>query len=104
MGHKTLKYFMSFAGFAKVPAPYLAEATDIAAASGTSTMIHCEDSVIIDRSLQRLVERGEVDFKYCPRSRPKEAEVAAPLRGGRFRGKCQCSDLYRPSLLQGRAR
>jgi dihydropyrimidinase len=83
MGHRTLKYFMSFAGFAENPAPYL-EATDLAAANGMLTMIHCEDSVIIDRSLQRLVERGEVDFKYYPQSRPVEAEVAATARAVAF--------------------
>jgi dihydropyrimidinase len=83
MGHRTLKYFMSFAGFAENPAPYL-EATDMAAANGMLTMIHCEDSVIIDRSLQRLVERGEIDFKYYPQSRPVEAEVAATARAVAF--------------------
>ncbi len=83
MGHRTLKYFMSFAGFAENPAPYL-EATDLAAAHGMLTMIHCEDSVIIDRSLARLVERGQVDFKYYPQSRPVEAEVAATARAVAF--------------------
>lgn len=83
MGHKTLKYFMSYAGFAENPAPYL-EATDLAAANGMLTMIHCEDSVIIDRSLERLVERGEVDFKYYPLSRPVEAETAATARAVAF--------------------
>lgn len=83
MGHRTLKYFMSFAGFAEDPAPYL-EATDLAAANGMLTMIHCEDSVIIDRSLERLVERGLVDFRYYPQSRPVEAEVAATARAVAF--------------------
>lgn len=83
MGHRTLKYFMSFAGFAENPAPYL-EATDLAAANGMLTMIHCEDSVIIDRSLQRLVDRGNVDFKFYPLSRPVEAEVAATARAVAF--------------------
>ncbi|MGC4047616.1 MAG: amidohydrolase family protein [Armatimonas sp.] len=83
MGHKTLKYFMSFAGFAENPAPYL-EATDLAAANGMLTLIHCEDSVIIDRSLERLVERGEVDFKFYPQSRPEEAEIAATARAVAF--------------------
>ena len=83
MGHRTLKYFMSFAGFVENPAPYL-EATDLAAANGMLTMIHCEDSVIIDRSLERLVARGEIDFKYYPRSRPVEAEVAATARAVAF--------------------
>ncbi|MCA9858391.1 MAG: amidohydrolase family protein [Thermomicrobiales bacterium] len=82
-GHKTLKYFMSYAGFAENPAPYL-EATDLAAANGMLTMIHCEDSVIIDRSLERLVQRGDVDFKYYPQSRPVEAEVAATARAVAF--------------------
>ncbi len=83
MGHRTLKYFMSFAGFAENPTPYL-EATDLAAANGMLTMIHCEDSVIIDRSLERLVERGEVDFTFYPQSRPVEAEVAATARAVAF--------------------
>lgn len=83
LGHRTLKYFMSFAGFAVDPAPYL-EAMDIAAANGMLTMIHCEDSVIIDRSLQRLVERGEVDFRFYPQARPVEAEVAATARAVAF--------------------
>ncbi len=83
MGHKTLKYFMSYAGFAEDPAPYL-EAMDLAAANGMLTMIHCEDSVIIDRSLARLVERGEVDFRFYPQSRPIEAEVAATARAVAF--------------------
>lgn len=83
MGHKTLKYFMSFGGFTKNPAPYL-EATDLAAANGMLTMIHCEDSVIIDRSLERLVERGEVDFTFYPQARPVKAEVAATARAVAF--------------------
>lgn len=83
MGHRTLKYFMSYAGFTENPAPYL-EATDLAAANGMLTMIHCEDSVIIDRSLERLVERGEIDFKFYPQSRPVEAEVAATARAVAF--------------------
>lgn len=83
MGHRTLKYFMSFAGFAENPAPYL-EATDIAAANGMLTMIHCEDSVILERSLERLVERGEVDFRFYPQARPVEAEVAATARAVAF--------------------
>lgn len=83
MGHKTLKYFMSYAGFAEDPAPYL-EAMDLAAANGMLTMIHCEDSVIIDRSLARLVERGEIDFRFYPQSRPIEAEVAATARAVAF--------------------
>ena len=83
MGHKTLKYFMSYAGFAEDPDPYLA-AMDLAASNGMLTMIHCEDSVIIDRSLQRLVDKGMVDFKYYPLSRPIEAEAAATARAVAF--------------------
>ncbi|HET9659239.1 MAG TPA: amidohydrolase family protein [Thermomicrobiales bacterium] len=83
MGHKTLKYFMSFGGFTENPLPYL-EATDIAAANGMLTMIHCEDSVILERSLERLVERGDLDFTFYPRARPVEAEVAATARAVAF--------------------
>jgi dihydropyrimidinase len=83
MGHNTLKYFMSFGGFTENPVSYL-EATDIAAANGMLTMIHCEDSVILERSLQRLVERGDVDFTFYARARPVEAEVAATARAVAF--------------------
>jgi dihydropyrimidinase len=83
MGHKTLKYFMSFGGFAGNPLPYL-EAMELAATNGMLTMIHCEDSVILERSLERLVQRGDIDFTFYPQARPVEAEVAATARAVAF--------------------
>lgn len=82
-GVTTLKYFTSFGGFTVNPDPYLT-AMERAKAFGILTLIHCEDSVILQRSLDRLVESNRTDIKHYPESRPREAEIAATARAAAF--------------------
>ena len=78
-GHTSLKFFMSFDGFASDPAPYL-EAMRLAAEAGMLTLVHCEDAAMLAHAQARLVAKGQTAVAHYPRSRPAAAEVAATAR------------------------
>lgn len=82
-GHTSLKYFMSFGGFAEDPAPYV-EAMRIAKASDVITLIHCEDEAMVRESLMNLIAQGKTGVEHYPDARPVVSEVAAVDRAIAF--------------------
>jgi dihydropyrimidinase len=82
-GVTSLKFFMSFGGFAVTPAPYL-EAMRRAAAAGCITLIHCEDEAIMADALRNLVANGMTGIEHYPAARPVTAEAAATARAVAF--------------------
>jgi dihydropyrimidinase len=45
--------------------------------AGVVTMVHCEDSPVVDAATRRLVAEGRTSLRYYPASRPVAAEIAA---------------------------
>ena len=78
-GHTSLKFFMSFGGFAADPAAYL-EAMRLAGEAGMLTLVHCEDAAMLEHALARLIATGQTAVTHYPRTRPVAAEVAATAR------------------------
>ena len=88
MGHTSLKFFMSFAGFTTLPERYLA-AMRAAKAAGMVTLVHCEDAAMLDDALAQLVAAGTTAPRFYPLSRPVAAEVAATARAAAFAEQTQ---------------
>jgi dihydropyrimidinase len=82
-GHTSLKFFMSFGGFAADPAPYI-EAMRLAKAANVITLIHCEDEAMIRNSTEFLMANGKTKVANYPASRPIVSEVAAADRAIAF--------------------
>jgi dihydropyrimidinase len=82
-GHTSLKFFMSFGGFAAAPERYL-EAMRIARAEGVVTLVHCEDAALLADALENLVAGGATTLDFYPASRPEIAEIAATARAAAF--------------------
>jgi dihydropyrimidinase len=78
-GISSLKFFMSFGGYATEPEPYL-QAMRRARAAGQITLIHCEDHAIMANALRDLTEQGKVGIEHYPASRPVAAEASATNR------------------------
>jgi dihydropyrimidinase len=87
-GHTSLKFFMSFGGFATVPERYLS-AMRLAKAAGMVTLVHCEDAALLDDALSALVGQGRTAPRDYPQSRPIAAEVAATARCAAFAEQTQ---------------
>ena len=79
LGHTSLKFFMSFGGFAVAPERYL-EAMRAAKSAGMLTLVHCEDAALLADALRQLVAAGRTAPRFYPESRPVAAEAAATAR------------------------
>ena len=88
MGHTSLKFFMSFGGFAGTPEPYL-QAMRAAKDAGMLTLIHCEDAALLDDAMSVLLRNGRTAPRFYPESRPVAAEVAATARAAAFAEQTQ---------------
>ena len=82
-GVTTLKYFMSFGGFAENPTAYL-HAMREARAAGCLTLIHCEDHAIMTDTLNRMIAENRIGIEHYPESRSVSAEAAATARAVAF--------------------
>jgi dihydropyrimidinase len=82
-GHNSLKYFMSFGGFATNPNPYL-DAMVLARDANMITLIHCEDSAMLAHATNRLLAEGRGGIENYPESRPVSSEVSATARAVAF--------------------
>ncbi len=82
-GHTSLKYFMSFGGFATDPGSYL-QAMRLAHEAGMVTLIHCEDEAMLSDAHAALLRAGLTAPSFYPRSRPVASEVAATARLAAF--------------------
>jgi dihydropyrimidinase len=88
LGQTSLKFFMSFGGFATDPLAYLA-AMRAAKAAGMLTLVHCEDAALLEDALAALVAAGRIAPRDYPESRPIAAEVAATARAAAFAEQTQ---------------
>lgn len=82
-GHTSLKYFMSFGGFASDPTPYL-NAMVLAREAGMITLIHCEDEAMLTHATNQLLSSGRGGIEHYPASRPIGAEASATARAVAF--------------------
>lgn len=83
LGHTTLKYFMSFAGFLTDPGPYV-RAMRAAKEAGMPVLIHCEDAALLEDAVMHLIATGRTAPRYYPLSRPTTVEAAATARAVAF--------------------
>jgi len=82
-GVTTLKFFMSFGGFAENPTAYM-EAMRQARDAGCLTLIHCEDHAIMTDTLNKLIAENRIGIENYPESRSVTAEAAATARAVAF--------------------
>ena len=82
-GTSTLKFFMSFGGFATQPDAFL-DAMRLTRQAGLLTMIHAEDAAMIAHATRRLMADGRGAIANYAESRPVAAEVSATARAIAF--------------------
>jgi dihydropyrimidinase len=78
-GCNSIKYFMLFPPFDAQVSAYV-QASAQAGSSGMITLIHCEDSALIEASRARLVAAGQTSLRFYPQSCPVVTEVVATQR------------------------
>jgi dihydropyrimidinase len=75
-GHTSIKVFLSNPDFA-AGTPGLAEVVAAAGRAGSITLMHCEDSRMLERTGRELIEAGRGAVRYFPDARTVDAEVTA---------------------------
>ena len=78
-GQTSVKVFMVTAGFDQDVRAYLAT-LDAAGDAGILTMVHCEDSAILNYAVAELTAEGKTSLEYFPDARPVLGEVVATQR------------------------
>ncbi len=78
-GHTSLKIFLVMDNFDARVDDYV-RALQLAAQSGTLTMLHCEDGALIRCLCRELLDEGKGDLKHYPDSRPDYTEAIATER------------------------
>ena len=78
-GQTSVKVFMVTAGFDQDVRAYLAT-LDAAGDAGILTMVHCEDSSILNYAVAELTAEGKTSLEYFPDARPVLGEVVATQR------------------------
>jgi dihydropyrimidinase len=79
LGHTSLKIFMSIGDF-DTKLPGFVEALGEAGRQGMLTMVHCEDSCVIEQATAQLREKGRTGLRYYGDSRPARSEQVAVSR------------------------
>ena len=78
-GQTSVKVFMVSSGFDQNVRGYLAT-LDAAGEAGILTMVHCEDSSILNHAVGQLTAEGKTSLEYFPDARPVLGEVVATQR------------------------
>jgi dihydropyrimidinase len=79
LGHTSLKIFMSIGDF-DTKLPGFVEALGEAGKQGMLTMVHCEDSCVIEQATAELRAQGRTGLRHYGESRPTRSEQVAVSR------------------------
>lgn len=81
LGHPSVKVYLPFMGNQDKA---LTELLAVAAGSGVTVLVHCEDEAMIGYLSSRLLQRGRSGIAHYPESRPTIAEELATHRATRL--------------------